>query len=85
VTQLCPGPVDTEFVERARMGRTLPFQFTKISAERCARAAVRGFDAGRAMVIPGLMMKFILLLGALTPRFLLRLIYRPVAAVIRRM
>jgi short-subunit dehydrogenase len=77
VSQLCPGPVTTEFLEIARMGKAKPPGIATVSAEQCARAAVHGFDADRAIIIPGIVMKTVLALGALTPRWVLRLLYRP--------
>lgn len=86
VTQLCPGPVRTEFESHIGnfTGRKVP-GFVEISPERCARAALRGFARGRAMVIPGLAMKLLLLLGAVSPRWLKRLVYRPLADQLRRL
>lgn len=76
VTQVCPGPVATEFVEVAGnpTGHDLP-GILVISPERCARAALRGFARDRAMVIPGIMAKFLIHLGRVSPRWLLRLVY----------
>lgn len=71
--QVCPGPVATEFVQA--MGNTTGAKvpaFIEISAEQCARSAVRGFDHGRALVVPGLVMKLVMLLNELSPRFLRR-------------
>lgn len=58
VTALCPGPVDTEFVETAgfsdeEAAESLP-KFMWVPAEQVAAAAVEGLDAGRAVVIPGM-------------------------------
>ncbi|HZO16224.1 MAG TPA: SDR family oxidoreductase [Polyangiaceae bacterium] len=78
VTQLCPGPVATEFEEQAgNFTGMRPQRFVEITAERCARAALAGFERGRAMVIPGLAVRFGLWLAAITPRFVLRLVYGP--------
>jgi uncharacterized protein len=85
VTHLCPGPVDSEFIEV--MGNPLrspPPSLVRLSAERCARIAIRGFEANRALVIPGVIMRMVLALGALSPRWLKRLVYRPVAPFMRR-
>jgi hypothetical protein len=81
VTQVCPGPVATEFEENAGnfTGRKVP-AFIEISAEQCARAAVAGFESNRAVVVPGLVMKLVMLLNAWTPGFL----YRPIAAWLGR-
>src|SRR6202035_491407 len=53
VTQVCPGPVDSEFdtVAGSVGGMTgAPPQFLRISAARCAREALAGFDAGQPLV-----------------------------------
>ncbi|MFW6049693.1 MAG: SDR family NAD(P)-dependent oxidoreductase [Myxococcota bacterium] len=86
VTHLCPGPVETEFIEVMGnpAGREPP-ALVRISAERCARIAVRGFDRGRALVVPGVAMKLLLGLGAVSPRFLKRFLYRPIAPTLRRL
>ncbi|MFW6023247.1 MAG: SDR family NAD(P)-dependent oxidoreductase [Myxococcota bacterium] len=86
VTQVCPGPVETEFTEvMGNVAGREPPSVVRISAERCARAAVRAFDGNRAIVVPGAMMKMVIGLGAVSPRFLKRLLYRPVAPVLRRL
>ncbi len=56
VTQVCPGPVDSEFDQRAGSAGGMtggPPQFLRISAAQCAREALAGFDRGTAMVFPG--------------------------------
>jgi short-subunit dehydrogenase len=85
VTQVCPGPVATEFEEHVGnfTGRTTP-AFMQISAERCARSALRGFARGRAMVVPGILMRIMMAAAALTPRFVMRLLYGPAARWLRR-
>jgi short-subunit dehydrogenase len=56
VTQVCPGPVDSEFDQVAGsaggMAVGLP-QFLRISAAQCAREALAGFDRGVPLVFPG--------------------------------
>jgi short-subunit dehydrogenase len=56
VTQVCPGPVDSEFDDAAGSvgGMTGgPPQLLRISAEQCAREALSGFDRGDALIFPG--------------------------------
>jgi short-subunit dehydrogenase len=85
VTQVCPGPVATEFEEVAGNFTGLrPQRLVEISAERCARAALAGFERGRAMVIPGFAIRLAMWSAALTPRFVLRLVYGPAARWFRR-
>lgn len=85
VTQLCPGPVATEFeqVTGNPTGQQVP-GFLELSAERCARIAIRGFDRGKAMVIPGFVMQVALNLGAHTPRWIQRLLFSPLGPALRR-
>jgi uncharacterized protein len=53
VTALCPGPVKTEFQQRAGMDHAqLPGVLAR-SAERVARDGYAGFVAGKRVVIPG--------------------------------
>lgn len=85
VTQVCPGPVATEFNDTVgNFTGMSPPGLIEISAEQCARAAVRGLDRGRALVVPGLLIRLILFLGTKTPRFILRLFYAPVARLLRK-
>lgn len=56
VTCVAPGPVATNFLAKAgargaRMFKAMP----KMTAERVARAAWRGFKRGRRVVVPGVM------------------------------
>ncbi|GLK66821.1 SDR family NAD(P)-dependent oxidoreductase [Hansschlegelia plantiphila] len=57
VTALCPGPVPTEFGEVAGMGDALLFKTGVVSAEAVAKAGFDGFQAGKAIVIPGALPK----------------------------
>ena len=85
VTQVCPGPVATEFEQN--VGNFVgghPQSFIEISAERCAKAAVRAFECGRAIVVPGVIVKIAMFLAAITPRWFLRLLYGPPAKWLRK-
>jgi uncharacterized protein len=56
VTQVCPGPVDSEFDQIAGSAGGMtggPPQFLRISAAQCAREALAGFDRGVPLVFPG--------------------------------
>ena len=56
VTQVCPGPVDSEFDQLAGSAGGMtggPPQFLRISAAQCAREALAGFDRGVPLVFPG--------------------------------
>jgi NAD(P)-dependent dehydrogenase (short-subunit alcohol dehydrogenase family) len=55
VTQVCPGPVDSEFDEVAGSAGGMsggPPQFLRISAEQCAREALTGFERGAGAGVP---------------------------------
>jgi short-subunit dehydrogenase len=68
VTVLCPGPVKTEFQERAGIGdKRLPRLLTR-SVDQVANQGYRGFMAGQCFVVPGLPNKLV----AAVPRFLPR-------------
>jgi len=71
VTVLCPGPVPTEFAERAGVrGGRAPGLLTK-SAEAVAEEGYRGLMAGRRVVVPGLANKLATLIARVVPRRLL--------------
>lgn len=89
VTQLLPGPVDTEFSEAlAKVSPgdqrlKLPPWLT-ISAEHCARVALKGLRRGRARVIPGFWMNVILRTARCLPLFVIRLVLQSKAQAYRR-
>jgi short-subunit dehydrogenase len=72
-TALCPGPVKTEFVEVADMGAVADDtpSFLWMSAEECARIAVRGMERGKRVVVPGVLNRATTIGGHYTPRSLL--------------
>ncbi len=75
VSQVCPGPVMTEFHELTENTTGMrPPRFVAISAEQCAREALRGFARGRAQVVPGFAIRNLVRLHAITPRWLWRVI-----------
>jgi uncharacterized protein len=56
VTCVAPGPVATAFLAKAGARRVRMFKaMPKMTAERVARAAWRGFKRGRRLVVPGAM------------------------------
>jgi short-subunit dehydrogenase len=85
VTQVCPGPVATEFEDVAGnpLGRPPP-KAVELSPEACAQAAIRGFQRGRALVVPGVAMRLVTWAGAVSPRWTKRLLYSPAARMLRR-
>jgi short-subunit dehydrogenase len=85
VTQVCPGPVATEFEQNIGnfTGHKVP-SFVEISARRCARAAFRGFRSRRALVIPGLVIGAVMWIARYCPRFLVRLFARLLGPLVRK-
>jgi len=75
VTVLAPGPVPTEFAERAgATGAQSPGPLTQ-SAARVAELGYRGLMAGRRLFVPGIANKLVTLIVPLVPRrHLLRMV-----------
>jgi short-subunit dehydrogenase len=73
VSALCPGPIDTEFAERAGLAEAFDGvpNFARVSSEDCAKAAVDGLARNRRVVVPGLAIKGMTISGRLTPRAIL--------------
>ena len=72
ISVLCPGPVNTEFNDVAKV----KFAVDGISSEMCARTAIDGALKGKLVIIPGLMMKAGLFLRRFAPeKLLLKLAY----------
>ncbi len=85
VSQLCPGPVETEFLGVAGKPEGLTaLGLVQISAARCARAGLRGFACGRAITVPGFWMWIFINLGRMTPRPVLRLFYSWIGGTLRK-
>lgn len=85
VTQLCPGPVATEFeaVAGNPTGHEVP-SFLELDPHRVARAGIAAVDVGRAEVIPGLLPWLAIKAGQWSPRWLLRLLYGAMGPLLRR-
>ena len=85
VSQLCPGPVTTEFLDVAGnpTGHDVP-GIMEISAAHCARAAIAGFLRGKALIVPGLVFWLLLWMGRLSPRFVLRIAYCWIGGYLRK-
>jgi short-subunit dehydrogenase len=83
VCALCPGPVNTEFMQIAqRPGKQLYMaapEFVHVSAEDIARAGLVAIEADRPLAIPGLFMKLAMFFVRLTPMSILRLASRMTA------
>jgi uncharacterized protein len=72
MTVLCPGPVETEFAEAAgfteeESSNALP-KFMWVSAADVAKAAIKGLERDRAVVIPGFPNRVGAAVAHLTPR-----------------
>ncbi len=72
LTNLCPGPTDTNFSQTARMFRTRRTSVNKMSAEAVAEIGHEDFCAGKFLSVPGSANK----LAAIAPRFLPRALVR---------
>jgi hypothetical protein len=72
VTVLCPGPVDTDFQDRADMGHSVLGSMYTSDVDAVAAAGYRGLLAGDTVVVPGLLMKAAYYGSRLTPRPVLR-------------
>jgi short-subunit dehydrogenase len=71
VTALCPGPVPTGFQKRAGFSARLnSAKLGALSSPVVARAAYDGMMAGKRVVIPGLLMKFLAWTAPLAPKTL---------------
>jgi short-subunit dehydrogenase len=78
VTALCPGPVRTEFGDTAGFSAkemNVP-EFVWVPAADVARAGLDGLDAGRTVVIPGLLNK----IGAVAASHVPRRVLLPILA-----
>jgi len=70
-TVLCPGPVATPFVTRAKMGNLRLFHMMQVmTAEQVARIGLDAMNAGKRVAIAGFMNKLSAALAPLTPRFI---------------
>lgn len=68
VCALCPGPVPTEFFNRAGMPHDYFPRFLARSAERVAREGYEGFMGSHRIVVPGGINRITTLLPRLLPR-----------------
>ena len=72
ISVLCPGPVNTEFNQVAKV----KFAVEGISSEECAKTAINGAIMGKLIIIPGSMMKAGLFFRRFVPeKSLLKLAY----------
>ncbi len=72
VTVLCPGPVPTEFAQRAGIpAASMAPDILTLSAARVAEAGYRGLMDGRRMVVPGVINKAVVTAIRFVPRSML--------------
>jgi short-subunit dehydrogenase len=72
VTALCPGPTESEFAATADLEKTKLFNRGIMSAADVARIGIEGYEAGRAIVVPGAANRMGAVGAQLFPRFLSR-------------
>jgi uncharacterized protein len=73
VTALCPGPVETEFAQRAGLEDAFDQvpSFARVSSAECARQAIDGLARNKRVVAPGLATRAVGVAGRHTPRSIL--------------
>lgn len=79
VLALCPGPVETEFGQVASRKNSkrkfAPPAFLCVNKTDVVHETLQALAYGQARLIPGLMVRFPMLLAESTPRWILRLIF----------
>jgi short-subunit dehydrogenase len=85
VSQVCPGPVATEFEQVAGnpFDMSTPKAIT-LTPEACARAALAGFRRRKALIVPGFVMGVVMAMGRMTPRWVFRAMYGPLGRAARK-
>ena len=81
VTALCPGPTESEFSDTAGLKDSRLFEAGVMSSTEVARAGIDGYEAGRAIVIPGTRNRA----GALGSKFAPRSVSRRIAGLLQGM
>lgn len=87
VTQVCPGPVESEFDQVAGTPGGMigePPPFFRITAAQCAREARAGFERGKPRVFPGRAYRFLMKMLPLIPMWMRRKQAANLAARLRR-
>jgi len=75
VTALCPGMSDTGFATAAQQNITPALKLLTMKPAPVVRAGIRGLDAGRMSVVPGLANKAMVMFTWATPRWLHQAIF----------
>jgi uncharacterized protein len=81
VTALCPGPTESEFSDTAGLKESRLFNAGVMSSAEVARIGVEGYEAGRAIVIPGAKNRA----GAIGSKLMPRFVSRRVAGLLQGM
>jgi len=88
VLALCPGPVETEFGQIASRENSerkfAPPSFLCVSKNEVVRETLTALARGQGRLIPGLMVRFPMLLAESTPRWILRLVFNLTSGDFRR-
>jgi short-subunit dehydrogenase len=72
VTNLCPGPTESNFAQTARGYHTREMSAAKMSAAEVAAAGQRAFRAGRCVNVPGAKNRLLVQLTRMLPRATVR-------------
>ncbi|MCB8821523.1 SDR family NAD(P)-dependent oxidoreductase [Microvirga rosea] len=80
VTALCPGPTETEFSMTADLESSKLFKKGAMSAADVARSGIAGYEARRAVVIPGMPNR----IGAFGAKLLPRSLSRKLAGLLQQ-
>ena len=79
VNALCPGPVETEFGQVASRENSkrkfAPPAFLCVTKADVVRQTLNALARGQGRLIPGLMVRFPMLLAESTPRWILRMVF----------
>lgn len=67
ITTLCPGSTSTEFAKKADIENTLLFKLFVMQPDKVAQAGYRAMGKGKAVVIPGLYNKLLVLSSRVLP------------------
>ena len=88
VLALCPGPVETEFGQVASREnskrRFAPPAFLCVAKEDVVRQTLTALACGQGRLIPGLMVRFPMLLAESTPRWILRIVFNLMSGDFRK-
>jgi short-subunit dehydrogenase len=88
VLALCPGPVETEFGQVASRENSkrafAPPAFLCVSKTDVVRETLHALARGQGRFIPGLLVRFPMLLAESTPRWILRLVFNLTSGDFRR-